>query len=518
MKTAVLIAMMLQGFLTGSSTTERAAGKTKAQPTITDQKARPRVDKEKQTQPDPKLVALVNDARSAPPEFGADTLLRVVESGKLTDQAWKRELVSAAFQLATQAKQPVKRASISGALVDSRSGYLSRAFRLGLDGLSLKCRAVKAMVSIDKRKAREMFQEIPQPKLEPLTCEESLVYDVADFYDTLRIIAQNTFAAKTMRLDEYTRFIKSHIEAMNSPIQVGPIAKLILALRLSPPQLETLVHTFSLALAQISGDDRSFAQATTSTSIIPEMVRLITLCKQQDLARDELIEAFRDYLTKNLNADRCIINNAEGEQSLSRPSYIDYFNTNLRFANLPSRKEILPITTEEIKPASIRGMAKIYPYWQSPKSKSLLLRFKNLRFASGDRRFNAKEQSEQEWQWQLSQFLNDMVNWHTEDEDSEADYFHQKSVLFHALIEDLPSGDLRRKVLNDYVAFLSNSRIQQDNPIEWFLQAHYLVDRVRTSQASERSEILEVLNHSHSAALYLYAESERVLASIRQTQ
>ena len=47
-------------------------------------------------------------ASAAPPEFTADALLRIVESGGLADQNARRELVEHAFQLAASAKFPVR--------------------------------------------------------------------------------------------------------------------------------------------------------------------------------------------------------------------------------------------------------------------------------------------------------------------------------------------------------------------------------------------------------------------------
>jgi hypothetical protein len=511
-------ALILTGIIAGMGTSRQEDKKAKDPQSVKERIEKQRTSEENKYPHDPDIEALVNYAHYAPAEFGADALLRIVESGKLADQMWKRELAGEAFQLASQAKQPVKRSSIPGALVDTRSGYLSRAFRLGLDGLSLRCRAIKAMVPIDKHKARELFQAIPMPKLEPLTCEDVLVYDLSAFYDTLGIIAQNTFTAKEMRSNEYTFFIKSYIEAASSPAQVGPLAKVILALRISPSQLAILVHAFSLTLTHIVGDNKSFSQATTDYSIIPEITSLVTLCKQLDIPRDELVDAFREYLVNNLHADRCAVAKAGGEQSSEEPSYVGYFNTNLRLANLPSRKEVLPITIEEIKPTRIKDSAKVYPFWQSPKSKGLLFRFKNLRFASDEKRFGTNQKNEPEWQWQLTQFLNDLADWHPEDEASEEDYFHQKSVLFRALLEELPTGGVQSKVLSDYVIFLSDSRMQQNSPIEWYLHAQYLIDKMHSSQDGERSEVREGLNRSHNTTFYLYAEMERLLPSAKQPQ
>src|SRR3984885_5264916 len=76
-------------------------------------------------------------ASAAPPEFTADALLRMVESGKLTDRNARRELVEHAFQLAASAKFPVRMEGGEGTTTDTASGSLSQAHTLKLDVLSL---------------------------------------------------------------------------------------------------------------------------------------------------------------------------------------------------------------------------------------------------------------------------------------------------------------------------------------------------------------------------------------------
>src|ERR1700693_3845669 len=67
-------------------------------------------------------------AVAAPPEFTADALLRMVESGRLADKNARRELVEQAFQLAASAKFQVRMEGLTGTTTDTRSGSLSQAY------------------------------------------------------------------------------------------------------------------------------------------------------------------------------------------------------------------------------------------------------------------------------------------------------------------------------------------------------------------------------------------------------
>src|SRR5579864_4554568 len=148
----------------------------------------------------PKLAepyqSIVELAHAAPPEFAADALLRVVESGKIPDRNTRRDLLEQAFRLASSARFPVRMRGVPGSMLDTRSGNLSKAYDLQLDALSLESRAVRDMLPLDAAKARELFENIVRPSLATLTCDDALVYDVGEFYQTLAAVANATFTQK----------------------------------------------------------------------------------------------------------------------------------------------------------------------------------------------------------------------------------------------------------------------------------------------------------------------------------
>src|SRR5206468_707689 len=101
-----------------------------------------------------------------------------------------------------------------------------------------QCRAVKAMLAVDKPKARELFGEILKLQFPALTCENTLVYEVSDFYDLLLGVAQQTFKPEQLHRDEHIQFVESYVGSITSSFQVAPAAHAIVALKISPSQLE----------------------------------------------------------------------------------------------------------------------------------------------------------------------------------------------------------------------------------------------------------------------------------------
>src|ERR1019366_7638529 len=113
------------------------------------------------------VASVVDMARHVPGEFGADALIRLASIDKL-DKASRVDLLEEAFRRAGDAQQPFKQQP-SIVLPEGPGGFLQRAFQQGLDGLSLRLRAVAAMLPLDPSKARSLFLEIPPLKIPKVT-------------------------------------------------------------------------------------------------------------------------------------------------------------------------------------------------------------------------------------------------------------------------------------------------------------------------------------------------------------
>jgi hypothetical protein len=62
---------------------------------------------------------LIDEARSLPPEFSADILLRLADSRIIEDRAWKRQLIEEAFKVGVRASLPYRKTG--EATTDSRA-------------------------------------------------------------------------------------------------------------------------------------------------------------------------------------------------------------------------------------------------------------------------------------------------------------------------------------------------------------------------------------------------------------
>lgn len=161
----------------------------------------------------PKLPAdlerIAQFANASPSEFAADALLRVAAVTKV-DRRLRMELIDRAFHMATRAQFHTPLTAI-GQLPDTGVGMVASAAKLNLDTLSLQARAVRGMLELDKRSARQLFLEINMPTVEPRTCDQVLVPDASALYDVLAAVANNTFTEQERQKEEHINLVLTYM-------------------------------------------------------------------------------------------------------------------------------------------------------------------------------------------------------------------------------------------------------------------------------------------------------------------
>jgi hypothetical protein len=454
------------------------------------------------------LEALVAEARTGPAEFAADVLLRLVESGRVAERAWQRELLLEAFRLAGGAQQPLKRRIAPGLpYAYTREDYRARAFQLNLDTLSLRLRAVNALVKFDKLGGRALFDELPRKlPLAPLQCADALVYDVHDFYETLLKIAQETFSAEEKARAADVLFVQAYVDEMDAPAKVWPLARVISQLGDSPARLGPLLHAYSAALARLDADDRSYMADLSLTYY--ELSRLAAAGRAQAIAPGELLVAFRAYIVKHLRTELCA--DAEGDEQTSdlNRRVPARFNAMLREAS--ADEQLPPIATDEFTPAKVGGAAKLTPYFALPAAQTLFRTAQELRFGFADEAQPDEPRTDPKRAEKLTVWLNAMADWHMRGELTDEDYFNQKCVLYQMLLEvsdaDGPAGET---LLGAYLNFLRQPALQQENRAGWLLHVQRLLASTRFDADSPRARLLASLKSSGDPLLRLYAATQR---------
>src|SRR5277367_3608565 len=366
---------------------------------------------------------LVDLSRSAPPEFGADALLRLVESGRLTDVDARRELVDEAFRLAVSAKAPLRRRYLPGSTYDTSNGPLQQAHNLKLDTLSLQSRAVTDMLRIDAPAARKLLQEMPPPIFEPLSCDDAFYYDVADFYRAVSAVVNGAFTPEERAKEEHVSFLLGYIGQVSNPAQLYPLAQAIQSAGVNDAQREVLWAKLNAMLAGVAVDDRSMSALTTEA---PQGTDLILTAMRQRSA------------------------GCKNDAPQQAPG---------------------TVAANGAQPKSGDATPKLDRWWQSAAAKRMLDDGRKLRYSVEGRMLTDAERSTEEWQQRLADYLSALGGWSASDENSEADYFNEKCSVFIALVELIPPGAQRDKMFETFMDFIAGSPLQQERPVEWYTQA-----------------------------------------------
>jgi hypothetical protein len=487
---------------------------------------------------DPELVRLIDELRAAPPEFAADSMIKLTPLPEIDDR-WKVEILEEAFRIAFDAQYPYKMKHLSESQPETRTGYKSMAFDLKMDRLSLQLRAILNLIRLDPKKARSLWSEMRKLKLPSLRCQETLLYDINDYYRAMTEMARSAFTSEEMRIGEEIHFVDSHIINIASPAEVAEAAFTIMDLKTTSLQFHTLVDTYSRALENVVTDNRSFwfgADRLSATAL-----GLSAACEGQWFPPDFLLTRYRDYLVRQLGAPRCADNLPSAVSPAPSPKFAtdvnEYFETvsealrvveyNLRrYAKQPkfvtdinqalSRYDYIPkITDDDIKPRKVDDAARFHSYWTTPRARSLFEKVQLLRFGQPPKRtsrvksekpprplsFEARQSSE--WQYQLSDVLKEMREWRPEHEASMADYFHQKCRLYNELLELSPNSSLRLRMTDEYMAFLEHNRFECESFIGWFLHVSDLLRRIRVMEEEEKNLALKSLRYSNDHVLQL---------------
>src|SRR5258708_7299370 len=211
------------------------------------------------------LRTLADSAMAAPPELAADLLIRIAESPKVTDKAFKIELLERAFALAPSAKFKLR---FSGSFnTDSDTGGRAMALNGGLDTVSLQTRVVRDMLPLDRVKAMQLFNAVPPLAIPKLTCKDAMIYSADEYYAMIQAVYRQGFTAKERKEEKDVELIRSTVMRMSSPSELNAAAQLLLMPELTP-HFRMLLAAYSGVLQQMQADDRTFSVATQGGAVM----------------------------------------------------------------------------------------------------------------------------------------------------------------------------------------------------------------------------------------------------------
>jgi acetyl esterase/lipase len=472
---------------------------------------------------DAEIEALIGLARAAPPEFAADSLLRIAESNRVKDRAKKIELIEDAYRFAADAQNPLPKEYPNLHSINSREDFLGGVYESNMDTLSLRSRAAKAMIEFDRERAMSMFMEIPRPQLPGCKCTEALIPEATLYYEALKAILQDGFSPTQLQEEADLQLLTSHLDEFNSPMQIAPLAEAITQMKPTAAQFEMLLSHFTSSLVKLTTDDRSFSYSLKDGQPNFSFVLkdLLKTAKTNGVRTDETLEALRNYLVRHLTATRCKDNLPEYLPPTRSVVNVTWFNDLIKDASTKGEKAIAPINIADLKPSSVLEGMVVTPYYSTPHAKAAMLNLQKLVTGpdydpdkampdDGPLMLTIEKRETRAWQRMQNDLLKEMSEWRPEHESSEADYYNQKSTLLCILTVLTPPGPQREEARNEYLAFIKLGRFAQVSRGEWVIPV-LLGIHMATETGTDLQSLILGIRNSGDPTLTLFARLQELI-------
>lgn len=429
--------------------------------------------------PEDPRQSILDRAAAAPPEVAADLYIKLAESGYPPDKTKRLEMLEDAWRMAGLAKMemPLKMA-VNGMNTDTDAGRILDSPRL--DKLTLRVRAIRAMLPLSRKTAMERLEEMPLPAPPKAPCENVLTGAPDPYFDLLRDLE----ATERLMLD---------VRALTSPEQLAPAFRTILGIRrMDKEQRDLLMTAWLGALKETSGAFRSFFSS-----------------------RHELNNEMRGLATR---------------MDLLIPSFIKVPETLAAYDKRHWTGEVCADRAKDpqaAKAEKIGAAPAIVDYWSSPAAAKVMAEYRALRIGTAEQRAEYNKQPRRadgmghflpiemrkssEWETAMRKYLFSLEEWKKDDKETDRSWFHQRAMSYSALLAIVPDGPMRQGVVQSYITFLNGAAMKQESPAEWLLAFDYLLkSRSADTGAAEGSVEAEV-RRSGDGLMNLILDAREVL-------
>jgi hypothetical protein len=442
----------------------------------------------------PAVEALVEEAESVDPEFSSDVLIRAAVSAGATDPAWERELLDEAFVRAYAAQEPYRRVA-APLPPDTRQQAEALAADARLDTVSLQLRVVQLMRLIAPAHARNLFEAIVVP-VEAGACSSALVPAIDDYYAALGVLARETFPRSAIGRADALRFLELYLWRARLPSELPAVAKAIQQLPRTPEEAAYFERVLRVLMRTAETDARGFS--VSGLELVRRFTELETADVRLGIAGSHLSDALRHLLADQLQSARCRDSDAEGR-------IVAAFNLILEL-HQSMYDGVAPLTPAETQPRRVLGAIRIDPLWETHDARRLRDAAIDLHGPT-EKPPPLKTRLTSEWLWRAERLLAEIDQWTGTREPAERDYFFEKGMLYSGLVDLVPHGPVRTRVLRSFTDFLRHSDAEQRRQL-WFIIANRLIE---LTQSEDSPQVIPILEGSAHPALVLYAHAARVL-------
>lgn len=472
-------------------------GKDREQPNTVTKRTTPTLAAERNERRS--IADLIHAAYGLPPEFSADTLIKIADNAPGLSASKRVRLLEDAFQLARGVQAAFRRESFPGASVDTRSGYLDVAYAQGFDSVSLQSRIVESMTRVERRRAVELFSQLRGLiQMPTVKCSELLTYNVDEYYRALLSVLQNAFTPAQLKAKEHLRLLNDNITALSSAVQVGPLAKTIGALQLEDDDLSAAIALFGGRLSSLNADPLSFS--VVNRSMLQHVGGLARVASQRKVVNAALLSGLRDYIRTNAYGPQCGPADARERVQRSLDDVGEQFRSMASSLSYPSDSTIDALPKAALKVGDLNPVGVAEAYWSTPDSQKLLAGVQHL----NEKRPKVPDTSSELFRAEQD-VLAAIVGWSGSTEKYAADYLHQKAVLLQTLCRSAAFRQTRDDAFEVYASFLELR--DADAPrMEWFMHVRELLKSSGLGEDGHSARLLK----SKNSVIAMYARLQQL--------
>jgi hypothetical protein len=456
-------------------------------------------------------VAILDQARGTPTEIFADVVFHLIDAGKIAEKD-RAALLDEMFLRAGEARQPMPARPASIVPVPTTPAQLH------LDELSIKCRAVQALLAVDGKRARDRFSQIAPPRIPKPACTDSVFFDPTVYFETLAAVATKApFTAEEQKKQVPFWMMADAVSRIQTSIEIIAAAR----------NLSQMVHTESDAMAMstafatalgIDDSNRNFSGAMHNTNLVDAVLMAAGRFGALGASPQTMQSALRGYLVRHLTASRC-----QDSMDAGYSASLSLFNT-----SIAGQTVVLPISDDESKPAKVEGKADIIStpdhkdYADLADGVSALFagREGNFRVYGGFNPAPAAALPPGSQPPDVNEVLTRVREWKGSGGENIVDVFRRKAGLYLALLNQqfLPSPKPRdsavgQSVLSSLIATLEDPAVLEASPSDWLSEVQAANGTRRFSSNDPEAsklifpkDITQAMIASHLSALSLYGK------------
>jgi len=470
------------------------------------------------------IQSIVDDIPAAPPELGADILLKLVEGGEITDPKLKRQLLDQAWDLAPKARFATEFGSSLSVMVESEPGSLSSSLP-GLTTAALQSRVISQMAQIDSTLTRELFQKMKPPEASFPSCTASQFPFHSSYFKALGTTLE-TFSEEEVKRGEKTRFLSNALRTLTNQEDFRLSLELIRDGKFPDKDYAQLLDQWSGVLSAAHFSDRQFSIVSW---LFKETLREAEGERAKGSSAENLLRALRSYFVRHAGAVRC----EDGSWRPSSPGPGLPLTSNEENARVSFNSTVAelglnipPIQPEEIEPKGVAGRAIVVNYLTvDPTDKvwELMNSAKHLRFGTPEQQalneknrgpgnvapaLTLEQRSTPAWSAEALQYLTQLEAWTRELGQEDRGVYILKAEFYGGLLELAPEGKLHDTVLKSYINFLVSSPLRRESPPEWAWWG--IVKLINSSTVSDKHRWLDEIEAAGDQTISLYTRLARL--------